>query len=107
MVGKSNEHGGHTKLSWNALLGFTMLMMLMIGQVDVQQQPLPHRVLVVGTKESPSFSMKDPDGKRTGMSIDLWRQIAAELRYCADVEQSPARTNQCRFAAKDSGARMA
>ena len=35
--------------------------------------------LTVGTKEAPPFSMKDNDGRWTGISIELWRQIAAEL----------------------------
>jgi polar amino acid transport system substrate-binding protein len=35
--------------------------------------------LVVGTKVTPPFAMKDTDGNWTGISIDLWRQIAAEL----------------------------
>lgn len=39
----------------------------------------PDRELVVGTKEAPPFAMKDPDGAWTGISIDLWRQIAGKL----------------------------
>jgi polar amino acid transport system substrate-binding protein len=39
----------------------------------------PGRTLVVGTKEAPPFSMKGEDGSWTGISIDLWREIAAEL----------------------------
>ena len=35
--------------------------------------------LIVGTKEAPPFSMKDKDKRWTGISIDLWRQIANEL----------------------------
>lgn len=35
--------------------------------------------LVVGIKETPPFAMKDADGRWTGISIDLWRQIAEEL----------------------------
>ena len=67
------------KLSGKAMIGFSILMMLMIGSVNAQQQPLPRRTLMVGTKEAPPFSMKDPDGNWTGISIDLWQQIAAEL----------------------------
>lgn len=39
----------------------------------------PNRELVVGTKEAPPFAMKEPDGTWTGISIDLWRQIAEKL----------------------------
>ncbi len=37
------------------------------------------RELIVGTKEAPPFAIKDPDGRWTGISIDLWRDIANEL----------------------------
>jgi polar amino acid transport system substrate-binding protein len=40
---------------------------------------LPHKKLLVGTKETPPFAMKNEDGEWVGISIDLWRQIAAEL----------------------------
>jgi ABC-type amino acid transport substrate-binding protein len=35
--------------------------------------------LIVGTKESPPFAMKDEDGEWHGVSIDLWRSIAEAL----------------------------
>ncbi len=36
--------------------------------------------LVVGTKEAPPFAMKDPaTGRWTGLSIELWRQVAGQL----------------------------
>jgi ABC-type amino acid transport substrate-binding protein len=47
-----------------------------------QRGPEPPQVqkkLIVGTKEAPPFSMKDSEGRWTGISIDLWRQIATEL----------------------------
>ena len=34
---------------------------------------------MVGTKETPPFAMKDPDGNWSGISVDLWRRIADEL----------------------------
>ncbi|OCJ13409.1 amino acid ABC transporter substrate-binding protein [Rhizobium sp. AC44/96] len=39
----------------------------------------PDRELVVCTKEAPPFAMKDADGNWTGISIDLWREIAGKL----------------------------
>ena len=39
-----------------------------------------NKKLVIGTKETPPFAMKDENGHWTGISIDLWRQIAAELK---------------------------
>jgi polar amino acid transport system substrate-binding protein len=43
--------------------------------------------LTVGTKEAPPFSMKDNDGKWTGISIDLWRQIATELNLTYEFRE--------------------
>ena len=44
-----------------------------------KEVPLVKKKLAVGTKEAPPFSMKDNNGRWTGISIDLWRQIATEL----------------------------
>lgn len=35
--------------------------------------------LVIGTRESPPFAMKDAAGQWTGLSIDLWRETADRL----------------------------
>ena len=43
--------------------------------------------LLVGTKEAPPFSMKDNDGIWTGISIDLWRQIATELNLTYEFRE--------------------
>lgn len=42
------------------------------------QTPLD-RQLIIGTKNAPPFSMQSPDGEWKGISIDLWRMIAADL----------------------------
>jgi len=75
------------KAFWKALVGVSMLMILMIGNVNAQQEPLTRKTLLVGTKESPPFSMRDPDGNRTGISIDLWRQIAEELNLTYEFHE--------------------
>jgi polar amino acid transport system substrate-binding protein len=46
---------------------------------------LVKKKLKVGTKEAPPFSMKDNDGIWTGISIDLWRQIATELDLTYEI----------------------
>ena len=38
------------------------------------------RELVVGTKEAPPFAIKDEQGNWSGISIDLWRQVADRLK---------------------------
>jgi polar amino acid transport system substrate-binding protein len=50
----------------------------------------PDRELVVGTKVAPPFSLKDADGKWTGISIDLWRQIAQNLHVRFRLVEEPA-----------------
>ena len=39
----------------------------------------PAKTLVVATKQIPPFVIKKPDGSFEGVSIELWRKIAAEL----------------------------
>ncbi len=49
--------------------------------------PSVKKKLAVGTKEAPPFSMKDRDGRWTGISIDLWRQIATELNLSYEFRE--------------------
>jgi len=51
----------------------------------------PGRTLVVGTKEAPPFSMKAADGTWTGISIDLWRDIAAQLNLAFEFRETDLR----------------
>lgn len=39
----------------------------------------PERTLVVGTKEAPPFAMRRADGTWTGIAIQLWKRVAADL----------------------------
>lgn len=65
----------------------TMVLLAGIGVGPAVAEPLPtpepasgtSRTLVVGTKESPPFAMKDPDGTWTGLSVELWRDVAQAL----------------------------
>jgi polar amino acid transport system substrate-binding protein len=43
----------------------------------------PSRELTVGVKEAPPFAMKQADGSWQGISVDLWRKLAADngLRF--------------------------
>ena len=56
----------------------TIAMQEACGQSGPEVRPVTKK-LTVGTKEAPPFAMKDNDGNWTGISIDLWRQIAAKL----------------------------
>jgi len=67
------------KITTGLVIGFSLLMTVMSTDVNGQQSSAAPQPLIVGTKEAPPFSMKTSDGQWTGLSIDLWRQIAAEL----------------------------
>jgi len=41
-------------------------------------EDMPKRKLVVGTKVTPPFVIKDADGRYSGISIELWQKIADE-----------------------------
>jgi len=45
------------------------------------------RHLVVGTKQTPPFAMKNDDGAWTGLSIELWKRIADELHITYDIKE--------------------
>lgn len=44
--------------------------------------------LQVGTKESPPFVMKDENGEWSGISIELWEQIAAQLGIDYEITET-------------------
>ncbi|MDB4444555.1 transporter substrate-binding domain-containing protein [bacterium] len=41
----------------------------------------------MGTKEAPPFSMKNKGGKWEGISVELWRQIAAEMNLAFEFRE--------------------
>jgi len=45
------------------------------------------RKLIVGTKQAPPFSMKTEDGEWTGLSIELWKEIAKALGYTFEFRE--------------------
>ena len=44
-------------------------------------------VMIVGTKVAPPFAMKSDDGSWSGISIELWRRIAADLHLSYRFEE--------------------
>jgi ABC-type amino acid transport substrate-binding protein len=42
-------------------------------------EPIPNQKLIVGVAAGPPFNIQKSDGSWTGISIELWRQIAKEL----------------------------
>ena len=46
-----------------------------------------NHVMVVGTKIAPPFAMKSDDGTWSGISIELWHRIAADLHLSYRFEE--------------------
>ena len=55
------------------------LAVLPASQAAAQDDPTA-RELVVGTKEAPPFAVKNDKGEWSGVSVDLWRKIADQLK---------------------------
>jgi polar amino acid transport system substrate-binding protein len=53
----------------------------LVGVPPTAHVQAPDRALVVGVKDAPPFAIRQPDGTWTGISVDLWEEIAAELGY--------------------------
>lgn len=66
-------------------LAFGLVLSLAVGPVD--DGPLSGRALVVGTKSTPPFVVHGPDGRWSGPSIDLWREIAGELDLRFELQE--------------------
>jgi polar amino acid transport system substrate-binding protein len=61
------------------LFAFALMVSFGASMAEAREPALSDRILIVGTKEAPPFSMKSADGTWAGISIDLWRQIATDL----------------------------
>jgi len=56
----------------------TILLLLLLINVGFSNT-FEQKELVIGTKVSPPFAMKNSEGKWEGISIDLWKEIAKKL----------------------------
>jgi ABC-type amino acid transport substrate-binding protein len=74
------------RIAWSALLAAAFLVHAAPAGAG-QPASTPPRKLVVGTKESPPFSIKADDGTWTGLSVELWRQIAARLELSYEIKE--------------------
>jgi ABC-type amino acid transport substrate-binding protein len=68
----------HPKTSNHFGLLLMVLALLVAGQAGAQE-PSPKGVLRVGTTNAPPFALKAEDGNWHGISIQLWRELAADL----------------------------
>jgi ABC-type amino acid transport substrate-binding protein len=56
-----------------------MIMLAFSGFIHAETNTMIGKKVIVGTKPAPPFSYKNEKGVWTGISIDLWRNIANEL----------------------------
>src|SRR5271170_876434 len=61
-------------------LALALLIIASAPQAAAPENQAAARELVVGTKEAPPFAIKDDQGNWSGISIDLWRQVADRLK---------------------------
>ncbi len=50
--------------------------------------PIPNKKLVVGLAVGPPFNIRNADGTWTGISVELWRQIASELGLNFEIRET-------------------
>ena len=58
-------------------------------KILAQNEPPAQKVLVVGTFDAPPFSLKTSQGRWTGISIELWENIADEMGLKYVYEERP------------------
>ncbi len=68
-------------------MAMILMMTLGVSGIYAQEQPLPSSTLVVGTKDAAPFAMKTSEGTWSGISIYLWRRIAADLHLTYEFRE--------------------
>ena len=75
-------------MGWHRRSGVAILLIVFLATGGLGEAQAPPKKLIVGTKQAPPFAFKEPDGTWTGISIDLWREIAAELHLTYEWRES-------------------
>ncbi|GGD48554.1 substrate-binding periplasmic protein [Lacimicrobium alkaliphilum] len=65
-----------------------LLLLLSMSSAKVFAQAAPDDTLVIGTKIAPPFVIKQENGDLTGISIELWQQVAAEMGVTYRFEEA-------------------
>lgn len=70
-------------------IAITVFWVLVVAAVQpvLQAEESVGKKLIVGTKPAPPFAIKNADGTWNGISIDLWREIAAELKLDYELRE--------------------
>ena len=81
-----------------ALITLCVLAVPAPGQENAD--PASPQTLFVGTKLVKPFAFKTPDGKWTGISIDLWKAMQEELGYSYEWKEAPNTDSLVQMVAK-------
>ena len=57
-----------------------IILLILIANSKIYSQSNDN-TLIIGTKNTPPFAIKESDGSWSGITIDLWREIATDLGY--------------------------
>ena len=77
--------GLRARLRWlSLLLGF----LLLVSLVPAAAHAGPPEPVHVAVKHAPPFALRDSQGEWTGTSIELWREIAAELEIDYELHET-------------------
>lgn len=74
-------------LCWRVTVALLVVVTLGIANAAAQFPAPSAKTLIVGVKEAPPFAMQRADGSWHGISIDLWRDIAAELGLTYELHE--------------------
>ncbi len=76
-------------MTWKSLiLTLTGLCLILVPPLAAQTGAEMPQKLVVGTKIAPPFAIKNQDGEWSGVSIDLWRELATELQWDFELRET-------------------
>lgn len=90
-VRTAGRHIRGALIAFSAFSGTAVGCAYVYGQAPQQtdRQDFPQRELVIGTKQAPPFAMKDADGNWSGISIELWREVAQKLGLQFRLAEEP------------------
>ena len=74
----------------NRITTLLILVIFMIPcKIPARAETSTEKVFMVGTFEAPPFSLKTDEGRWTGISIELWENIANEMGLKYEYEERP------------------
>ncbi|MBI1317368.1 MAG: transporter substrate-binding domain-containing protein [Candidatus Hydrogenedens sp.] len=66
--------------------------LMLLGSVASAQAPISSDTLIVGTRHLPPFAIQSEDGTWSGLTVELWKRIAADLGLSYEFRAMPLET---------------